>query len=1048
MVGRRQPSGPTGCTEHQCINVINTTITLIMDSRGVKNSGGKIAPHSNLRVGAAPQSAFSTFQGADKVAADDAAPDITVMSINIEGFSAVKGDIISEYCRRTKCDVLCMQETHRGKTMKRPDVSGMRIAIEIPHDKHGSVVFVRTGMDVVSVASTNKDGIEILTVELAGCTVSSVYKPPSVPFCFLRPSNFLSKPTQVVMGDFNSHGVTWGYRETNEDGSRVEDWAALEGLHLIHDPKLPCSFNSGRWRKGYNPDLVFVTDRLSQLSVKDIGDPVPSSQHRPVILRVHGAIRPTDVPFRRRFNFKRADWEGFSGGLDAGIWNIEECPENYDDFITLVRSVSRKTIPRGCRTSYVPGLSRVASDKLSSYKVMHSNDPFAQKTLDAGEDLLHDISGSRRESWRHMVESIDMTHSSKRAWAMIKRLNGDPTRPRDCTNVTPDQVASTLLLNGKAKDHRKISQKPIRRNIATERNESTKPFTANELDKALREMKSGKASGVDDLTTEQIKHFGPLARIWLLGLFNNVLHRRRIPRQWCKARVVAILKPGKDPGDPKSYRPISLLCHLYKLFERMLLDRIVSGVDEKLISQQAGFRAGKSCTGQILNLTQHIEDGFQRGKVTGVAFVDLTAAYDTVNHRRLLSKLYDVTGDYGLVEMTRVLLSNRRFQVTLQGKKSRWRVQKNGLPQGSVLAPILFNIYTNDQPILPDCSHFLYADDLALAAQYDSFEEVESTLEAGLVRMADYYRDNQLTPNPSKTQIAAFHLRNREAGRELKVKWEGQPLAFTTLPKYLGVTLDRTLTFKAHVESTKRKVSARNNLLRKVSGSTWGADPSTIRSTALALCYSSGEYAAPVWCRSPHAKQMDVPLNDACRLVTGCLKATPLHKLRLLAGIAPPSIRRDVSADTERTRQINDPRHPMFEYQAPASRLKSRKSFLHSTTELKCTPSQERINRWREQCAGGVQEVRPSVDESLPPGHNCRYGVWRAMNRLRTGVGRCGVDMVRWGFGGHDMCACGVLQIRNHFRECRLNPVQCSQEDLVNATWRAVAVAQYWSGRI
>jgi len=99
----------------------------------------------------------------------------------------------------------------------------------------------------------------------------------------------------------------------------------------------------------------------------------------------------------------------------------------------------------------------------------------------------------------------------------------------------------------------------------------TKPFTASEFDKAILEMKSDKASGVDDLTAEQIKHFGPVARSWLLGLFKNFMLKCSIPRQWCKARVMAILKPGKNPEDPKSYRLISLLCHLYKLLERKLL---------------------------------------------------------------------------------------------------------------------------------------------------------------------------------------------------------------------------------------------------------------------------------------------------------------------------------------------------------------------------------------------------------------------------------------------------------------------------------------------
>ena len=178
------------------------------------------------------------------------------------------------------------------------------------------------------------------------------------------------------------------------------------------------------------------------------------------------------------------------------------------------------------------------------------------------------------------------------------------------------------------------------------------------------------------------------------------------------------------------------------------------------------------------------------------------------------------------------------------------------------------------------------------------------------------------------------------------------------------------------------------------------------------------------------------------------MKATALHKLYLLAGIAPPPIRREVSADVERTKQTKDPRHPLFNHQAPASRLKSRKSFLHTTEALTCSPSQERISRWKAQCACNVQEVRPSVAETLPPGGQCGYRVWRSLNRLRTGVGRCGVDMVRWGFGESDKCDCGALQTRDHFLLCGRNPVQCDHQDLVNASEKAIVISQFWSGRI
>ena len=144
----------------------------------------------------------------------------------------------------------------------------------------------------------------------------------------------------------------------------------------------------------------------------------------------------------------------------------------------------------------------------------------------------------------------------------------------------------------------------------------------------------------------------------------------------------------------------------------MLLNRLNLITEDAIIQEQSGFRSGKSCTSQLLNLTQHIEDGFEKSAITGTVFVDLSAAY--VNHKLLLNKLYDLTRDAKFTTLVRDMLGNRRFIVDLNGQKSRWRKQTNGLPQGSVLSPVLFNIYTNDQPIHPETRSFIYADDLCI----------------------------------------------------------------------------------------------------------------------------------------------------------------------------------------------------------------------------------------------------------------------------------------------------------------------------------------------
>ena len=143
-------------------------------------------------------------------------------------------------------------------------------------------------------------------------------------------------------------------------------------------------------------------------------------------------------------------------------------------------------------------------------------------------------------------------------------------------------------------------------------------------------------------------------------------------------------------------------------------------------------------------------------------------------------------------------------------------------------------------------------------------------------------------------------------------------------------------------------MSSRNNILSKLTGrpTTWGANPQTVKSTALALCYSAAEYACPVWERSTHAKKINTALNACCRQITGCLRPT----LYVLGGIAPPDIRRRVGSMKERKRQVEDARHPLFNHAPAAHRLASRESFLKSVEPLPTSTSESmRVAMWEER---------------------------------------------------------------------------------------------------
>jgi hypothetical protein len=165
--------------------------------------------------------------------------------------------------------------------------------------------------------------------------------------------------------------------------------------------------------------------------------------------------------------------------------------------------------------------------------------------------------------------------------------------------------------------------------------------------------------------------------------------------------------------------------------------------------------------------------------------------------------------------------------------------------RAAFLAPTLFNLYMSDIPKTV-FKQFQYADDIALTFQANSFAECETTLGADLDKLDEFFRKWRLQPNPSKTESCVFPLTTHEANRQLDVRFTGTEIQHVEHPKYLGVTLYRSLTYNAHLTKTSKKVSARINIVRKLASTGWSAGTETLRTAALAIVYSTAEYCAPV----------------------------------------------------------------------------------------------------------------------------------------------------------------------------------------------------------
>ena len=271
---------------------------------------------------------------------------------------------------------------------------------------------------------------------------------------------------------------------------------------------------------------------------------------------------------------------------------------------------------------------------------------------------------------------------------------------------------------------------------------------------------------------------------------------------------------------------------------------------------------------------------------------------------------------------------------------------------------------------------------------------------------------------------AAFHLNNREAKRELKVYNNDRLLPFCPTPTYLGVKLDRSLTFCHHLVALRKKLSSRVTLLRQLVGSGWGAGAKTLRIATLSLVYSTAEYCSPVWCCSAHTCLIDSVLNDALRIVTGCLRPTQTDHLPVLSGIQPAELRRMEATLFLAHRGSQDPDHILYGLLSGSSdtlqaRLRSRRLFvpaarnlLNNLARLGIRASEWTNDKWKTEYCENASRLRAFVPGTGagPVGMGLPQAAWVKLNRLQTGVGRFHSSMHKWGLAASPNCECGASE--------------------------------------
>ena len=332
--------------------------------------------------------------------------------------------------------------------------------------------------------------------------------------------------------------------------------------------------------------------------------------------------------------------------------------------------------------------------------------------------------------------------------------------------------------------------------------------TINEIIIAINELKNNKAPGFDSITTTHIKNHHLILAPIISRLINDSLNSGTFPEILKQTKIIPLHKSG-DQSIVSNYRPIALLSNIEKVVEKFIHSKIVSFLEKKNILglRQFGFRQNSGTLSATINILSRAQEAIDSGFYVAIMFLDLSKAFDCVNHDVLLNKLYKIGLRGSLWNFMKNYLMNRPQITVINGVKSDIKLSNLSVPQGAIFSPTLFSIYSKDLDELPLKGYLQnFADDNAALYIENSISKLESNMQFDLNLIYDWLYNNSLTANPSKTKYMLFSTKSSSM-INLNLKMNNQKIEKVDCYKYLGLFIQSNLKWNKHVENISRKVS-------------------------------------------------------------------------------------------------------------------------------------------------------------------------------------------------------------------------------------------------
>ena len=771
-------------------------------------------------------------------------------------------------------------------------------------------------------------------------TIVSLYLHPDIPVSKESLQNLfdqLPKPF-LVLGDYNAHSPTWGDSRQDGRGTLIETLTQENNL-IILNGKEHTFFHSSHHT--YSAIDLAVSSPSTALDFRwAVHDDLCGSDHFPIFLTYKSNETENS---EKQFNFNKANWSLFRDLCETSIKITileTDCPATT--FTENVLKAATNSIPSYTNSKNrvrVPWFTADCRDAIKNRKKAqrrYVNNPTTANVINykrTKAKCKYVIRQAKKSSWQTYVSSLNTNTSTKSVWKKIRKIKGKESTPnthlkrnnrlitdkKEHANRLAQSFEETSSTKNYSKNFQKIKQtkEKTKINFSSDNCENyNKPFTILELKDSLKKSNQS-AAGPDGISYQFLTHLPETCLKILLDIFNSIWDTGILPASWKEATVIPIPKPNKDTSDPKSYRPIALTSCLCKTLERMVNSRLIWVLETKnLISKyQCGFRENHSTQDDLVRFETFVREAFARKKQVLAVFFDLEKAYDTTWKHGILSDLYNHEFRGKLPIFIQNFLSDRHFKVKSGSQYSDSYCQENGVPQGSILSPILFNLKINNimKYVSSNANASLYVDDFALYIEGKHLQHLERTMQLCINKVQKWVSENGFKFSVSKTTCVHFHRQRIYKEPLLKLGEENIPVQEEV--KFLGLIFDKKLSFKPHIVALKRKCQKALNILRVVGHTDWGADRETLLKLYRTLIRSKLDYGCTVYgsAKKSNLKLLDPIHHQGLRIALGAFRTSPVTSLYAESG-EPSLEHRRLKLSLNYTAKLNStPENPCYD---------------------------------------------------------------------------------------------------------------------------------------